>query len=126
MQTLRTSLAFVFAGVAFAQFPGLTLPPSGNNQKAAVVQYIGPVRVTIDYSSPAVHGPDGKDRRGQIWGKLVPYGMSTVTFGNGKPAPEFLTIRVITGGTPSTVSVKLPAATDTDTANTPTPPALPQ
>lgn len=87
MQTLRTSLAFVFAGVAFAQFPGLTLPPSGNNQKAAVVQYIGPVRVTIDYSSPAVHGPDGKDRRGQIWGKLVPYGMSTVTFGNGKPDP---------------------------------------
>jgi pilus assembly protein CpaB len=50
----------------------------------------------------------------------------TDAFGNGKPAPEFLTIRVITGGTPSTVSVKLPAATDTDTANTPTPPALPQ
>jgi Protein of unknown function (DUF2911) len=87
MQTLRTSLAFVFAGVAFAQFPGLTLPPSGNNQKAAVVQYIGPVRVAIDYSSPAVHGPDGKDRRGQIWGKLVPYGLSTSAFGNGKPDP---------------------------------------
>lgn len=87
MQTLRTSLAFLFAGVAFAQFPGLTLPPSGNNQKAAVVQYIGPVRVAIDYSSPAVHGPDGKDRRGQIWGKLVPYGLSTSAFGNGKPDP---------------------------------------
>jgi hypothetical protein len=87
MQTLRTSLAFVFAGVAFAQFPGLTLPPSGNNQKAAVVQYIGPVRVAIDYSSPAVHGPDGKDRRGQIWGKLVPYGLSKSGFGNGKADP---------------------------------------
>ncbi len=87
MQTLRTSLGFVFAGVAFAQFPGLTLPPSGNNQKAAVIQYIGPVRVAIDYSSPAVHGPDGKDRRGQIWGKLVPYGLSTAAFGNGKPDP---------------------------------------
>src|SRR5271163_314506 len=101
MQTLRTSLAsihaqnvarralcaVVFAGVAFAQFPGLTLPPSGNNQKAAVVQYIGPVRVAIDYSSPAVHGPDGKDRRGQIWGKLVPYGLSKSGFGNGKPDP---------------------------------------
>src|ERR1700724_3722379 len=87
MYTLRTSLAFVFAGVAFAQFPGLTLPPSGNNQKAAVVQYIGPVRVTIDYSSPAVHGPDGKDRRGQIWGKLVPYGLTNLGFGNGKPGP---------------------------------------
>ena len=89
MQTLRTSLAcvFVFTGAAFAQFPGLTLPPSGNNQKATVVQYIGPVRVSIEYSSPAVHGPDGKDRRGQIWGKLVPYGLSTSGFGNGKPDP---------------------------------------
>jgi len=87
MQTLRTSLAYLIAGAAFAQFPGLTLPPSGNNQKATVVQFIGPVRVAIDYSSPAVHGPDGKDRRGQIWGKLVPYGLSTSGFGNGKPDP---------------------------------------
>ncbi|HLK17673.1 MAG TPA: DUF2911 domain-containing protein [Bryobacteraceae bacterium] len=87
MHTLRVSLALVFAGAAFAQFPGLTLPPSGNNQKATVIQYIGPVRVAIDYSSPAVHGPDGKDRRGEIWGKLVPYGLSTSPFGNGKPDP---------------------------------------
>ena len=87
MHTLRNSLAFVFAGVAFAQFPGLTLPPSGNNQKATVIQYVGPVRVAIDYSSPAVHGPDGKDRRGQIWGKLVPYGLTNLGFGNGKPGP---------------------------------------
>jgi len=80
-------LPFVLAGALFAQYPGLTLPPSGNNQKATVTQYIGPVRITIDYSSPAVHGPDGKDRHGQIWGKLVPYGLSTTTFGNGKPDP---------------------------------------
>jgi hypothetical protein len=52
-----------------------------------VTQHIGPVRVTIDYSSPAVHGPDGKDRRGQIWGKLVPFGLTDLGFGNGKPAP---------------------------------------
>ncbi len=52
-----------------------------------MVQYIGPVRVAIDYSSPAVHGPDGKDRRGQIWGKLVPYGLTNLGFGNGKPGP---------------------------------------
>ena len=75
------------AGAAFAQMPGLTLPPSGNNQKASVTQFIGPARVTIDYSSPAVHGPNGKDRRGQIWGKLVPYGMTNLGFGNGKPSP---------------------------------------
>ena len=67
--------------------PGMTLPPSGNNQKASVTQFIGPVRVTIDYSSPAVHGPNGQDRRGQIWGKLVPYGLSNLGFGNGKPGP---------------------------------------
>ncbi len=70
-----------------AQVPGLAGPPSGNNQKASVTQYIGPVRVNIDYSSPAVHGPDGKDRRGQIWGKLVPYGLTDLGFGNRKPAP---------------------------------------
>src|SRR5216684_811190 len=69
---LRTSLTLALAGAIFAQVPPLTLPPSGNNQKASVTQHIGPVLVTIDYSSPAVHAPDGKDRRGQIWGKLVP------------------------------------------------------
>ena len=83
----RTSLFFFLAGAVFAQFPGLTLPPSGNNQKAAVTQYVGPVQVTIEYSSPAVHGPGGADRRGQIWGKLVPYGLTDLGFGNGKPDP---------------------------------------
>lgn len=84
---LRSLLLIASAGVISAQVPGLTLPPSGNNQKASVTQYIGPVTVTIDYSSPAVHGPNGTDRRGQIWGKLVPYGLSNLVFGNGKPGP---------------------------------------
>ncbi|HEY2018608.1 MAG TPA: DUF2911 domain-containing protein [Bryobacteraceae bacterium] len=85
---LRLALSFALALPAVGQIiPGLTFPPSGNNQKAIVTQYIGPVRITIDYSSPAVHGPDGKDRRGQIWGKLVPYGLTDLGFGNGKPAP---------------------------------------
>jgi len=75
------------AGVLPAQFPGLTLLPSRNNQKTAAVQLIGPVRVSIEYSSPKVHGPDGKDRRGQVWGKLVPYHLSDQGFGNGKPGP---------------------------------------
>jgi hypothetical protein len=88
MRTLfQFSLALSLSGSLFAQFPGLTLPPSGNNQKASVTQFIGPVKVTIDYSSPAVHGPDGKDRRGQIWGKLVPYGMTDLGFRGGKPSP---------------------------------------
>jgi hypothetical protein len=85
---LRLALTIALAVPAAAQIvPGLAIPPSGNNQKASVTQYIGPVRITIDYSSPAVHGPDGKDRRGQIWGKLVPYGLTDLGFGNGKPAP---------------------------------------
>ncbi len=81
------TLSVAVAGTALAQFPGLTLPPSGDNQRAAVIQFIGPVRVSIEYSSPKVHGPDGKDRRGQIWGKLVPYGLTNLGFGNGKAVP---------------------------------------
>jgi hypothetical protein len=84
---LRSLLPFALAGSIFAQFPGLTLPPSGNNQKSMVRQFVGPVQVTIEYSSPAVHAPNGTDRRGQIWGKLVPYGMTDLGFANGKPSP---------------------------------------
>lgn len=71
---------FVLASPLFAQ-PGLTQPPSGDNQKAKVVQWIGLVKVSIDYSSPDVHAPDGADRRGKIWGELVPYGMANLGFG---------------------------------------------
>ena len=85
---LRLVLSFALAIPVSAQIiPGLTTPPSGNNQRATVTQGIGPVHITIDYSSPAVHGPDGKDRKGQIWGKLVPYGLTDLGFGLGKPAP---------------------------------------
>jgi hypothetical protein len=84
---LPSLLLFTLAGSIFAQFPGLTLPPSGNNQKSMVRQFVGPVQVTIEYSSPAVHAPNGQDRRGQIWGKLVPYGMTDLGFANGKPSP---------------------------------------
>jgi hypothetical protein len=84
---IRVFPCIVFAGAAFAQVAGLTLPPSGDNQKASVAQWIGPTRVTIEYSSPSVHGTAGVDRRGQIWGKLVPYGLTNLGFGNGKPGP---------------------------------------
>lgn len=69
------------ASTAFAQ-NGFTTPPSGDNQKASVSQWIGPVRVTIDYSSPDVHGPTGEDRKGKIWGGLVPYGLTNLGFGD--------------------------------------------
>jgi len=69
------------AGPATAQFNGVTLPPSGGNQRATVSQQIGPVRVSIEYSSPHVHSPAGEDRKGKIWGALVPYGMASLGFG---------------------------------------------
>ncbi|MDP9121870.1 MAG: DUF2911 domain-containing protein [Acidobacteriota bacterium] len=75
------------AGPAAAQ-PTVTLPPSGGNQKATVSQGIGLVRVTIDYSSPHVKSPAGVDRRGKIWGALVPYGMANLGFGTcGEQCP---------------------------------------
>ncbi|MBM3737716.1 MAG: DUF2911 domain-containing protein [Acidobacteria bacterium] len=44
--------------------------------------------LAIEHSSPKVHNPvSGEDRRGKIWGGLVPYGLSDLGFGNGKPGP---------------------------------------
>ena len=57
------------------------MPPSGDNQHSVVTQYIGPVAVTIDYRSPNVHGPNGEDRTGKVWGALVPFGMANLGFG---------------------------------------------
>ncbi|HEX7182908.1 MAG TPA: DUF2911 domain-containing protein [Thermoanaerobaculia bacterium] len=73
--------ALLAAVPAAAQFPGLTVPPSGDNQLSSVTQGIGLVRLTIQYNSPNVHSPEGEDRRGKIWGGLVPYGMTNLGFG---------------------------------------------
>src|SRR5687768_1990700 len=73
---LATMLAV--SGAAQAQ---LTTPPSGENQRSTVTQQLGLVTLSVDYSSPNVHAPDGTDRRGKIWGELVPYGMTNLGFG---------------------------------------------
>jgi len=65
----------------------ITLPPSGDNQFCSVTQGIGPVRVTVEYSSPDVHAPDGKDRAGHIWGELIPYGLYDLGYNNCKECP---------------------------------------
>jgi hypothetical protein len=65
----------------------ITLPPSGGNERSTVTQHIGPVVVSIDYSSPHVHSPQGQDRRGKIWGTLVPWGMANLGFGTCKECP---------------------------------------
>ena len=82
----------ICAIVALAVTPlmgqNLTMPPSGNNQKAEVTQYIGSLaHVTVKYSSPDVTGPNGKDRTGKIWGQLVPYGLTDLGFGLRNPSP---------------------------------------
>jgi hypothetical protein len=78
---LAVAAALGLVGAAAAQSPGVTLPPSGNNERQTVIQQIGLVRVSVDYSSPHVHSPLGDDRKGKIWGQLVPYGMAALGAG---------------------------------------------
>ncbi|MCU0424996.1 MAG: DUF2911 domain-containing protein [Candidatus Kapabacteria bacterium] len=80
-------IAIVFSNYTFAQQYRLTAPPSGNNQHAVVTQYIGLVKVTVDYNSPNVTSPSGEDRTGKIWGQLVPYGTPKSDFGLLEPMP---------------------------------------
>ena len=80
-----TSAAILATSVSSAaQSQSLTLPPDGGNQRAEVIQQIGMVRASIEYSSPDVHGPGGEDRRGKIWGTLVPWGIHDLGFNNAK------------------------------------------
>src|SRR5205814_3931703 len=65
----------------------LSLPPNGDNSRANVSQWIGPVEVTISYHSPNVHGGGGADRTGHIWGELIRYGFSDEGFGPSQAAP---------------------------------------
>src|SRR5499425_2080753 len=65
----------------------LAMPPNGDNQRAEVSQWIGLVKVTIDYHSPNVHGGAGADRTGHIWGEVVHYGFTDEGFGPSHAAP---------------------------------------
>lgn len=67
-------------------FPASKAPRT--SQASSITQSIGLVTVRIDYSSPLVHAMDGTDRRGAIWGKLVPYGpMKNQGFGTCTECP---------------------------------------
>lgn len=65
----------------------LSLPPNGKNQRAEVSQWIGLVKITIDYHSPNVHGGGGKDRAGHIFGDFIPYGFFDEGFGPSRSTP---------------------------------------
>jgi tetratricopeptide (TPR) repeat protein len=81
---LLAAAVLMGASATAAAQTSLTMPPDGGNQRAEVVQQIGLVRVSVEYSSPDVHGPAGEDRRGKIWGTLVPYGIHDLGFNNAK------------------------------------------
>lgn len=81
---VRWMAALVVAIPAAAAAQSVTLPPSGDNQRTTLTQQIGLARVTVDYSSPDVTGPNGENRRGKIWGGLVPFGIHDLGFNNRK------------------------------------------
>lgn len=86
----RTCLALavtLFMAAPVARAKDITLPPSGDNQVCSVTQGIGLVRVSITYSSPHVHTREGVDRKGHIWGELVPYGLYDLGYNNCKECP---------------------------------------
>jgi hypothetical protein len=78
-------LTLSFSTLLCAQ--GITLPPSGDNQKASISQWMGLVKVSFTYNSPDVTSPTGENRTGKIWGQLVPWGMNYLGFGTAKESP---------------------------------------
>lgn len=87
---LKPSLFALAAFVIFSESAaqGITTPPGGGNQRSVTKQYIGSmVYVEITYNSPDVTAPNGDDRKGQIWGQLVPYGLTDLGFGLRNPSP---------------------------------------
>ncbi|MEZ5041936.1 MAG: DUF2911 domain-containing protein [Saprospiraceae bacterium] len=83
-----TQLFLLFALSITCLNAQITTPPGGGNQKSVVTQYIGALaHVSVVYNSPDVTAPNGQDRKGKIWGQLVPYGMSPNNFGSAKEIP---------------------------------------
>ena len=61
--------------VVSAQMRGVSLPPNEGNQKSIAIQYIGLVEAKVVYHSPNIIHPRTKEnRKGNIWGKLIPHG----------------------------------------------------
>jgi len=88
MQKVLLSFLASFILTTYLAGQALPIPPSGDNQKSMVKQYIGSlVSVKVEYSSPDVTGPNGDDRTGKIWGQLVPYGLTDLGFGLRNPSP---------------------------------------
>jgi tetratricopeptide (TPR) repeat protein len=89
-------MKFAFVTVTFLLFctfslsqetSELSMPPNGDAERAEVSQWIGPVKISIEYHSPHVHNPAANDRTGHIWGELAHYGFFDEGFGPTKGAP---------------------------------------
>ena len=87
MKRTRNLLAAAAICIAAVTASAATLSTPRDSQAASVTQSIGLVTIKIDYSSPRVHAANGADRRGKIWGGLVPYGMTNLGFGSCKECP---------------------------------------
>jgi tetratricopeptide (TPR) repeat protein len=83
MMILLTSVVFGFT----QETSELSIPPNGDAERAQVSQWIGPVKISIDYHSPRVHNPATNDRTGHIWGEVVHYGFVDEGFGPTQSAP---------------------------------------
>ena len=89
MKATLTAVLFLMFSIAVAgqETAELATPPNGENEHAEVAQWIGPVKISIDYHSPKVHNPANNDRTGHIWGEVVHYGFVDEGFGPTKGAP---------------------------------------
>lgn len=79
---MKKLLLVLLVLISFNSFAQLTVPPDGDNKKAWVGESIGITNVSVEYSRPAVRG-----REGNIYGKLVPFGLNDLGFGTSKAAP---------------------------------------
>jgi len=80
-------LLMILGTVSAQETSELSTPPNGDNERAEVSQWIGPVKISIEYHGPRVHNPPENDRTGHIWGELVHYGFVDEGFGPTTGAP---------------------------------------
>lgn len=81
--TLFKGALFLMLGlgaVATTQAQNLTLPQG--SARAELKQTVGLTDITINYGRPSVNG-----REGEIWGKLVPYGLQQINFASKGEVP---------------------------------------
>src|SRR3954468_5755773 len=88
MRIASLLLIVLTSAFAFTQETSeLANPANGDAEHAQVSQWIGPVKVSIEYHSPRVHNPATNDRTGHIWGELVHYGFVDEGFGPSQSTP---------------------------------------